>query len=306
MIPTWFGVTLLLFVLLRTMPGDIVALMSGEYGVGDEEMRAALLKEFGLDANWPVQYGRWMAELVRFDFGHSLISGRTVTSELSSRLPITAELGILTIVISTVVAIPIGVISAIRQNTAADYTGRSVAIGFLSTPDFWLALLLITFAGKYFIWAVPPATYPALMDDPVANLKFMLTPAMIMGISGSGGIMRFVRSSMLEVLRQDYVRTAHAKGLRERTVVVRHVLRNALIPVVTIIGARMPFLIGGTIIIESIYSIPGMGRYFFTAIGNLDFPVMQAIVIISAVVVLMSNLLVDLSYSFLDPRIRYG
>lgn len=306
MIPTWFGVTLLLFVLLRTMPGDIVALMSGEYGVGDDAMRAALLKEFGLDANWPTQYARWMGELMRGDFGRSLISGRTVTSELSNRLPITFELGFLTILISTVVAIPIGVISAIRQDTAADYVGRSVAIGFLAAPDFWLALLLITFAGRYFVWAVPPASYPGIMDDPVSNLKFMLVPSLIMGISSSGGVMRFVRSSMLEVLRQDYVRTAWAKGLPERTIVVRHVLRNALIPVVTIIGARLPFLIGGTIIIESIYSIPGIGRYYFTAIGNLDFPVVQAIVIITAVVVLLSNLIVDLSYSFLDPRIRYG
>lgn len=306
MIPTWFGVTIVLFIMLRTMPGDIVALMSGEYGVGDEEMRAALLKEFGLDQNWAVQYFRWMGNLATGDFGHSLISGRSVSSELSTRLPVTAELGFLTIFISTIVAIPIGVISAIRQNTVSDYAGRSLAIGFLAAPDFWLALMLITIAGRWFVWAVPPATYPGFMADPISNLKFMIVPALIMGVSSSGGVMRFTRSSMLEVLRQDYVRTAWAKGLPERTIVIRHVLRNALIPVVTIIGARLPFLIGGTIIIESIYSIPGMGRYFFTALGNLDFPVVQAIVVVSAVVVLVSNLLIDLSYSWLDPRIRYS
>lgn len=306
MIPTWFGVTIILFIMLRTMPGDIVALMSGEYGVGDEEMRAALLKEFGLDQNWAVQYFRWMGNLATGDFGHSLISGRSVSSELSSRIPVTAELGFLTIFISTIVAIPIGVISAIRQNTFSDYAGRSLAIGFLAAPDFWLALMLITVAGRWFVWAVPPATYPGFMADPISNLKFMIVPSLIMGISSSGGVMRFTRSSMLEVLRQDYVRTAWAKGLPERTIVVRHVLRNALIPVVTIIGARLPFLIGGTIIIESIYSIPGMGRYFFSALGNLDFPVVQAIVVVSAIVVLVSNLLIDLSYSWLDPRIRYS
>lgn len=305
MIPTLFGVTVILFVMLRTMPGDIVELIAGDFGVGDEATKQAIMAEFGLDQNWVTQYVKWMGDVFRGDFGDSLMTGRSVMSELKGRLPVTFELGVLTILTSTIFAIPIGIISAIRQDTAADYASRSVAIGFLAAPNFWIALLLIVFAGRYFVWAVPPTSYPGLLDDPVANLKFMLVPSLILGLSGSGSIMRFTRSSMLEVLHEDYVRTAWAKGLRERSVIVRHVLRNALIPVVTIIGASVPFVVGGTIIIESIYSIPGMGRYYFTAIGNLDFPVVQAVVLISAFAVIFSNLLVDISYSWLDPRIRY-
>jgi peptide/nickel transport system permease protein len=304
-IPTLLGVTAILFVMLRTMPGSIVELIAGDFGVGDDAVRQAIMAEFGLDENWAVQYVKWISQIVRGDFGTSLMSGRPVMDELSHRLPVTFELGVLTIVITTVVAIPVGVISAIRQNSAPDYVGRSIAIGFLAAPNFWIALLLIVVAGRYFIWAVPPTEYPTLSENPISNLKFMLLPATILGISSAGGVMRFTRSSMLEVLRQDYVRTAHAKGLRERVVITRHVLRNALIPVVTIIGGQIPFVVGGTIIIESIYSIPGMGRYYFTAIGNLDFPIVQAIVLISAIVVILSNLLVDISYSWFDPRIRY-
>lgn len=304
-IPTLLGVTMILFVMLRTMPGSIVELIAGDFGVGNDAMRQAIIAEFGLDENWAVQYVKWISQIVRGDFGTSLMSGRPVMDDLGHRLPVTFELGVLTILITVIVAIPIGIMSAIRQNTATDYVGRSVAIGFLAAPNFWIALLLIVLAGRYFVWAVPPTQYPTLLDDPVSNLKFMLLPAVILGISSSGGVMRFMRSSMLEVLRQDYVRTAWSKGLTERVIITRHVLRNALIPVVTVIGSQIPFIVGGTIIIESIYSIPGIGRYYFTAIGNLDFPIVQAIVLISAVVVIFSNLLVDISYSWLDPRIRY-
>ncbi len=306
MIPTLLGVTIILFVMLRTMPGSIVDLIAGDFGVGDEDIKRAIMAEFGLDDSWPTQYVKWMAKIVRGDFGNSLMSGRTVSSELAHRLPVTFELGLLTILIQTVVAVPVGVISAVRQNSSTDYIGRSVAIGFLAAPNFWIALLLIVFAGRYFTWGVPPTMYTGFVENPFVNLKFMILPSLILGISGSGSVMRFARSSMLEILRQDYVRTARAKGLRERTLVVRHVLRNALIPVVTVVGADLPFLVGGTVIIETIYSIPGIGRYYFTAIGNLDFPVVQAIVLITAVVVVFSNLLVDISYSWLDPRIRYN
>ncbi len=306
MIPTLLGVTIILFVMLRTVPGSIVDLIAGDFGVGEESIKRAIMAEFGLDDSWPVQYVKWMAKIVRGNFGNSLMSGRTVTSELAHRLPVTFELGVLTILIQTVVAVPVGVISAVRQNSSTDYVGRSVAIGFLAAPNFWIALLLIVFAGRYFVWGVPPTTYSGFVENPLSNLKFMILPSLILGISGSGSVMRFARSSILEILRQDYVRTARAKGLRERTLVIRHVLRNALIPVVTVVGADLPFLVGGTVIIETIYSMPGIGRYYFTAIGNLDFPVVQAIVLITAVVVVFSNLLVDISYSWLDPRIRYN
>jgi peptide/nickel transport system permease protein len=176
----------------------------------------------------------------------------------------------------------------------------------LAAPNFWLALILIALAGRYFQWGVPPASYTGITDDPVANLKFMMVPAIILGASAAGGIMRFTRTAVLEVLRQDYVRTAWAKGLRERVVVTRHVLRNALIPVITVIGLSIPNLVGGSVIIESVYSIPGMGRLYITSINTLDFPMVQAINIVDALAVLLANLGVDLAYSWIDPRIRYS
>jgi peptide/nickel transport system permease protein len=247
-----------------------------------------------------------MGRVLRGDLGHSLISGRTVSGELAARLPVTFQLGLMALTISLVVGIPIGIISAVRQNSAADYAGRSFAVGMLAAPNFWLALILIALAGRYFQWGVPPASYTGITDDPVANLKFMMVPAIILGASAAGGIMRFTRTAVLEVLRQDYVRTAWAKGLRERAVVTRHVLRNALIPVITVIGLSIPNLVGGSVIIESVYSIPGMGRLYITSINTLDFPMVQAINIVDALAVLLANLGVDLAYSWIDPRIRYS
>ncbi len=306
MIPTLFGLSFLVFAMVRLVPGDIVALIAGDFGATSPEVREAILKDFGLDANIPLQYVRWLGDIARFDIGTSLISGRSVTSELSDRLPVTVELGVLALVFNVLLGIPIGVISAIRQNTTADYVGRSVAIGMLAAPNFWIALLLITFAGRYFTWGVPPTSYVGITEDPIANLKLMLVPAIILGASGSGGVMRFTRTAMLEVLRQDYIRTAQSKGLTERAVIVRHALKNALIPVVTVIGLGIPGIVGGSVIIESVYSIPGMGRYYIAAVQQLDFPVVQAVNLVSAVVIVFANLGVDLSYAWLNPRIRYS
>lgn len=305
-IPTLLGVTMVVFVLVRAVPGDITALIAGDFGAVDADTKAAMLKEFGLDSNIAVQYVRWLGDMVRLDFGTSLISGRDVGSELARRLPITIELALLGQVLAVGMAIPIGVISAIRQNSASDYIGRSIAIGFLAAPNFWLGLILIVLAARYFRWGVPPANYVHFLDNPIGNLKMLFVPAIILGTGGSGGIMRYTRTTMLEVLRQDYVRTAWSKGLNERTIVIRHVLRNALIPVVTLIGLGLPGLIGGTVLIEVIYAIPGMGRYFVSAINVLDFPVVQAVVLVTAIAVIYSNLLVDLLYSVIDPRIRYS
>jgi peptide/nickel transport system permease protein len=306
MIPTLFGLTFMVFVMVRLYPGDIVALIAGDFGATDESVRQAVLEEFSLDKNIVEQYALWMGRVLRGDLGHSLISGRTVSGELAARLPVTFQLGLMALTISLVVGIPIGIISAVRQNSAADYAGRSFAVGMLAAPNFWLALILIALAGRYFQWGVPPASYTGITDDPVANLKFMMVPAIILGASAAGGIMRFTRTAVLEVLRQDYVRTAWAKGLRERVVVTRHVLRNALIPVITVIGLSIPNLVGGSVIIESVYSIPGMGRLYITSINTLDFPMVQAINIVDALAVLLANLGVDLAYSWIDPRIRYS
>lgn len=305
MIPTLIGVTLVLFLLVRSVPGDVVDLIGGDFGAADPSVKAALRKEYSLDQNIPVQYAIWARDIVRFDFGTSIISGRTVSTELKHRLPVTFELGILSLLISLTVALPVGIISAVRQDSPPDYIGRSFAILMLSTPGFWIAIILITLAGRYFTWGIPPKIYVNFQDDPISNLKMLAAPSMIIGGALSGVVMRFTRSSMLDTLRQDYIRTAWSKGLKERTIIVRHALRNALIPVVTVIGLQVPLIVGGAIIIEQIYNIPGVGRYYLFAINSHDYPVIQGINLIVAVVIVFMNLAVDLLYSVLDPRIRY-
>jgi peptide/nickel transport system permease protein len=306
MIPTLIGVTFIVFILVRSVPGDVVDLISGDYGSMDPAAKEALKKDLGLDQNIPEQYVKWLGKIVRFDFGESILSSRSVNSELASRIPRTVELGVIAIILSLLIAIPIGVISAVRQDSFADYAGRSFAIGLLAAPSFWIAIMLITLASRYFVWGVPPNKYVGITQDPIANIKLMLMPGFLLGASLAGGVMRFARSSMLEVLRQDYIRTAWSKGLRERVVVVRHGMRNALIPVITVVGLQLPILMGGSVIIESIYNIPGMGRYYIAAINQHDYPVIEAINIIIALVVVFSNLAVDLLYGVIDPRIRYS
>lgn len=306
MIPTLIGVSFVVFLIVRAVPGDVVDLIAGDFGAADPATKEALRKEFGLEGNIVAQYIRWLGDIVQFDLGKSLISGRTVTSELQSRLPVTFQLGLMAIFFSLLIAVPIGIISAVRQDTWADYIGRSFAIGLLAAPGFWIAILLISMAGRYFTWGVPPATYVEFTDDPIANLKLMFMPSLILGGGLSGSVMRFTRSTMLETLRQDYIRTAWSKGLQERVIIVRHAMRNALIPVVTVVGLQLPILVGGTVIIESVYAIPGMGRYYIAAIDSKDYPVIQGINIIVAIVVVFSNLGVDLLYSVIDPRIRYS
>ncbi len=307
MIPTLLGLTILVFAMVRLYPGDILALVSGDnYAANDPETRKAILKDFELEGNVPQQYVTWLGDVVRLDLGRSLISGRDVKDELATRLPVTLQLGVMALCFSVGIGVPLGIMSALRRNSIFDYAGRSFAVGLLSAPNFWVALILIGLAGRYFNWGVPPSTYTELSANPLTNIKFMIVPAMILGAATAGSLMRFTRTAMLEVLRQDYIRTADAKGLHRRAVVLRHALRNALIPVVTVIGLGLPTLVGGSVIVETVYSIPGMGRYYVTAINQLDFPVVQAINVITALVVLAANLSVDLTYAWLDPRIRYS
>lgn len=306
MVPTMFGLTLLVFTMLRVLPGDIVTVIQGEFGSADKATRDAILKDFQLDGSIPVQYVRWVGRMAQFDLGKSLISGRSVQDELSSRVPVTLELGLLALLFNVAVGIPIGILSAVRQNSAVDYVGRTIAIGLLAAPGFWIALIIISMAGRYFQWGVPSTTYASLFNDPVRNLKLLVVPAMILGGAGAGGVMRFTRTAMLEVLRQDYIRTAWSKGLQERTIIVRHALRNALIPVVTVIGLSIPGLVGGSVIIESVYSIPGVGRYYLSAVNTHDLPIVQAINVMTSLAVLFANLAVDIAYSWLNPRIRYS
>ena len=306
MVPTLFGLTLLVFTMLRLMPGDIVALIAGDFGATDEATRAAIMKDFQLDQAVPIQYVKWLGHMAQFDLGKSLISGRSVQAELAHRVPVTLELGLLALLFNISIGIPIGIMSAIRQNSPVDYGGRTLAVGLLSAPNFWIAILLIAMAGRYFRWAVPSTTYTNLWVDPVSNLKMMVVPAFILGGAGSGGVMRFTRTAMLEVLRQDYIRTAWAKGLPELTVIMRHAMKNALIPVVTVIGLSIPTLVGGSVIMETVYSIPGVGRYYISSVNQKDLPVIQAINVMTALVVVFANLCVDITYSWLNPRIRYS
>ena len=314
MIPTLIGVTFMLFMLVRFIPGDVIQQIAGDNAIITPEIRADIEHRLGLDEPWYTQYWTWLFKSLRGEFGESLRSGVPIGEELRLRLPVTLELTSLALLVSLVIALPIGVLSAVRQDTWSDYLSRSVAIGALALPAFWLATLIIVLPSVW--WKVaPPLQYVDLWDDPWQNLKIMLFPygkfvpvgpAVILGIGLSGTVMRLTRAQMLEVLRQDYIRTAWSKGLRERTVVTRHALKNALIPVVTVVGLQLPFLIGGAVIVESIFSIPGMGRYLLSAIQGLDYTVVQGVVLVIALAVLVSNLIVDLAYAYLDPRIRYG
>ena len=304
MIPTMLGVTLLVFTILRLLPGDAVTLMIqdfGGYAKDADDLRAKL----GLDKPFHEQYLAWLGEIVRGDLGVSLRSGTSVTQDIAARIPVTLELGLLGLVISLLISIPLGIYSAVRQDTLSDYLARSAAIGMLAIPGFWLATLSITLPSIWWGWT-PPVRYSQLLDDPGKNLSHVIIPAVILGIGLSGTIMRLTRTQMLEVLRQDYVRTATAKGLAPRMVLYRHALKNSLIPIVTVLGLQLTVLISGTVVLESVFSVPGMGRFLLDAINGRDYPQVQAVVLIFALLIIGSNLFVDILYAWLDPRIRYS
>jgi len=302
-VPTLFLVSVIVFLLMRLMPGDVVTRMVE--GQGYAPTLAALRHELGLDRSMHVQYADWIGGIVlRGDFGRSYWTRQPILEEFVHRFPVTLELALLTIVISVVLGIVAGIISAARQDTAADYVSRVLAILALSVPYFGLAVVVVVVPSIYFRWT-PVWTYVAFTADPLANLKIMLVPALVFGVTRAGPIMRIMRSSLLEVLRQDYIRTAWSKGLGERKIVLHHALKNAMIPVISLVGLQVPLYIGGSVIIEAIFRLPGVGLFFFEALGKLDYPVVQSVNLIIATMVVGLNLLVDLSYAYLDPRIRY-
>jgi peptide/nickel transport system permease protein len=304
-IPTLIAISIITFVGLRVLlPGDVVDQIIGEFGRTDPEIRAALEEELGISGALPKQYLEYMWGVLQGDLGESLHNGRSVTSELRRRVPVSFELGLWAQATAIGVAVPMGVWAAVKQDKFPDYGLRAVAILINAVPSFWIAVLVITFGSIWFNWA-PPIKFKYIYEDPIAHLKIMLTPALIIGITPSGGLIRLVRTQMLEVLRQDYVRTAHAKGLSSGTVFYKHALRNALIPVVTVIGVGLPNIIAGTVIFEQIFVIPGMGRYLVDSVNIRDYPVIQGLNLMFATLLIMAVLLVDISYSLLDPRIRY-
>jgi peptide/nickel transport system permease protein len=302
-IPTLFLVSLIVFALMRFMPGDVATRMVEGHAYAPTLQ--ALRHDLGLDRPVHVQYLDWIGGIVlRGDFGQSYWTRQPILEEFVRRFPVTLELATLTILVSVVLGVAIGIVSAVRQDTASDYIGRILAILALSVPYFGLAVLVVVLPSIYFKWT-PVWTYVAFSADPLANLKIMLIPALVFGVTRAGPIMRIMRSALLDVLRQDYIRTAWSKGLGERTIVLRHALKNAMIPVISLIGLQAPLYIGGSVIIESIFRLPGVGLFFFEALTRLDYPVVQSVNLIIAAMVVGLNLLIDLSYAFLDPRIRY-
>ena len=302
-VPTLVLVSVIVFSIMRLMPGDVVIRMVEGHAYAPTV--EALRQELGLDRPAHVQYVEWVSGiLLRGDFGNSYWTRQPIWDEFIRRFPVTLELAALTILSSVVIGILVGIVSAVRQDTVSDYVGRVLAILALSIPYFGLAVLVVVLPSIYFKWT-PVYTYVAFTADPLENLKIMIVPALVFGVTRAGPIMRIMRSALLEVLRQDYIRTAWSKGLPERAIVLRHALKNALIPVVSLIGLQMPLYIGGSVIIEAIFRLPGVGLFFFEALTRLDYPVVQSVNLIVAAMVVGLNLAIDLSYAFLDPRIRY-
>ena len=304
-IPVLIAVTIAVSALVRIIPGDAVALRVAESGYVSQDAIPAIKHELGLDRSFPAQYLSWVGGVVHGDFGDSFVTQSSTGERLAKAIPITLELAIIAMLVGLAVAIPIGIFSAVRQNSVGDYAGRIFSIAGLSVPDFIIATLLIIYLAIYFKWT-PPITYVSFFDSPTNNLKLMALPAVVLGWRFSSVVMRMVRSSMLEVLREDYIRTAWAKGLKERVVIARHAVKNAFIPVITITGGQFGYLLGGAAIVEIIFNIPGVGYLTIQAIRQRDYPQLQANVMFLAVVTLLLNLLVDLSYGWFDPRVRYS
>lgn len=313
-IPTLFFVTVLTFVGLRiALPQDVVDLILADYAGNDPVLAERLREDLGLSSSIPEQYAQWLGltwfwggeeGVLQGDLGESLHSKRSVVSELQRRIPVSLELGLWAQFTTLLIAIPLGVWASVKQDKWPDYGLRSVAILVNAVPGFWIAILVLTFGSLWFNWA-PPLNFKYLTEDPIAHIQFMLVPGLIIGLTPSGGLLRLVRTQMLEVLRQDYVRTAQAKGLGNGAVFYKHALRNAIIPVITVVGIGLPNVIAGTVIFEQIFLIPGMGRYLVSAVNNLDYPVIQGLNLVFATMLMASIILVDVAYAFVDPRIRF-
>lgn len=301
LIPTFLGITLIVFITMKLIPGDpIIALLQDSY---TEELAQELRVKLGLDKPLPVQYAIWLRDLLSGNWGKSIISKEPVLVEIGRRLPVTIELLILALFFTLLISIPIGVLSAVKRNTATDYTLMSLAMLGISLPEFFLGALLLLLFSLKLQW-FPATGFVSFWEDPVANLRHLILPALTLGLTRSALVTRLVRNSMLEVIRQDYIDTARAKGLKEFLVINKHALKNALIPTVTVVGLQIGYLIGGAIIVESLFSLPGIGSFGIDAILQRDYPMVQAFTVVAASGFIISNFLVDIVYTYLDPRIR--
>ena len=305
-VPTLLGVATLVFFIMRVIPGDVTLLILGGDQAGriDPAQITAMRHQLGLDQPLVVQLGTWLWGVLRFDFGTSLWTGQPVIEELLIRLPLSLELALLASMVSVLIAIPLGMLAAVRQDSWVDYVVRVVSIGGLAIPSFWVGILCILLLVIYFGWG-PPLEFTPPWVDPWANFQQMVWPVVTVGYRYAAVTTRMTRSTVLEVLREDYIRTAWAKGLRERVVVVRHALKNAMLPVITLIGTEFAFLIGGLVVTETVFTLNGVGRFVVDAVAHRDYPVVQALVFLIAFSFVIVNLLVDLTYAWFDPRIRY-
>jgi peptide/nickel transport system permease protein len=305
LIPTLLGVTLLVFFMVRLAPGTILDLM---VGVGEgrlsDEAKARIEARYGLDKPVPVQYFIWLGQIVRGDMGNSWRTDRPIGAEIKAAMPYTAELALVSVILALITGLPLGIMSAVYRNSTLDFVTRIFAILGLSFPIYWLAIMLILISSTYFHW-LPPIKFVRFVENPSANFQQMLMPWFALALTFMPLVMRMTRSSMLEVMGQDYVRTARAKGLIERIVLYRHCLRNALIPVITIVGMQIGYLLGGTVIIEQIFGMPGMGWLLYRGVTQRDYAIVQATTLVFAVGFVLINLLVDILFSYVDPRIRY-
>ena len=308
-IPTLLLVTALTTGAMRLIPGDAIDELIFALDTSGKEdlavLRAKLEAELGLDVPVYVQYVRWWREIILHgNLGESIFMGIDVRDQIFQRLPVTVEIGILALIVALLISFPIGIYSAVRQDTIGDYFFRSVAILLISLPSFWVGIMAVVFPSIWWGWSPPIINIP-LWEDPWGNFKMYILPAAILGMAINGVNMRLTRTMMLEVIREDYIRTAYSKGLKENVVVLRHALKNALIPVVTVIGLNVPIVIGGSVIVEQIFGLPGMGRLAVEAAFTRDFPVVIAVTFVFTFFVLLIILITDLSYALLDPRIRY-
>ena len=307
-IPTVLLVTVMVFALMRLVPGDPALLrLMGDTGEAKftQQQLDDLRAHLGTDQPWYVQYGGWIGGMLKLDFGLSLYTDDPIAEDLATKIPITAELVAVAMLMAVIAAVPLGIYSAVKQNTWGDYVSRFIAITGIAFPNFWVGILIVYFLVRLFDW-LPPLGYVSLWDNPLTNLQQIVFPAIALGFYNMALIARVTRSAMLEVLRDDYIRTARSKGLKERVVIGRHALKNAFLPVLTISGWQFGRLIAGTVLIETIFLVPGMGKLLIDSIFHRDYIMIQAIVMVVTVVVLVLNLVIDLLYAWLDPRIRYA
>lgn len=305
LVPTMMILLFLVVVMVELIPGDVIDLILEEKFEQNDEARVLLERELGLDRPLPIRYLSYVGGVFTGDLGNSLWTDQSVASLIGQRAVPTIEIGVLSILIGGFIGVSIGIVSAVRQDSFLDYSLRSVAILGLSVPNFALATGYVVFPAIW--WGIAPnMRYVSFTEAPVDHIQIILPPAIILGLSLSATLMRLMRTTMLNELRQDYVRTAHSKGLLHRSVIFRHVLKNALIPVITLLGLQVAFLIGGSVITESVFAIPGVGRLLLGSIASRDYPVIQGIVVVIGLFVITTNLLIDLSYAWLDPRIRYS